>query len=86
MSISFALTAVSSLMSVTAGPLLVLAFVVLVVTVIALCRAEKQDVPKIFASFAQAFGFHKATEGQGDRPETEPTSIEEETGRPEEAA
>ncbi|MFI6960009.1 hypothetical protein ACIBJI_41905 [Nocardia sp. NPDC050408] len=33
--------------------------VVTVVTVIALCRADRGDVPKIFASFTSAFGFHK---------------------------
>lgn len=28
-----------------------------VVTVVALCRAKRDDVPKIFAAFASAFGF-----------------------------
>ncbi|MEV6429329.1 hypothetical protein [Nocardia sp. NPDC051463] len=33
---------------------------VTLVTVIALCRADHNDVPKIFDSFTSAFGFHNS--------------------------
>ncbi|MBF6278058.1 hypothetical protein [Nocardia nova] len=40
-------------------PLLVLAAMVIIVTIVALLRADKKDIPQIFASFATAFGFHR---------------------------
>ncbi|WP_157122204.1 hypothetical protein [Nocardia violaceofusca] len=46
---------VSSLLPVT-----VLTAMIVVVTIVALCRADKKDVPQIFASFAAAYGFRKS--------------------------
>ncbi|MFJ9371329.1 hypothetical protein ACIRRA_43965 [Nocardia sp. NPDC101769] len=40
-------------------PLAVLAIAVTLVTVIALCRAERDDIPTVFESFAAAFGIHR---------------------------
>jgi hypothetical protein len=33
--------------------------VIAIVTLVALCRAKREDIPRIFESFAAAFGFHK---------------------------
>ena len=41
-------------------PMTVLAAMIVIVTIVALCRADKKDVPQIFASFAAAFGFRKS--------------------------
>ncbi|MEV6071865.1 hypothetical protein AB0L82_35450 [Nocardia sp. NPDC052001] len=52
---------IASLLAQGIWPLLVFFGLVLVVSVIALIRAEKKDVPAIFKAFAEAFGFHSGT-------------------------
>ncbi|MFE3023387.1 hypothetical protein [Nocardia tengchongensis] len=49
----------ATLTSAVVMPLLLLAGVVLLVTLVALLRAEKDDIPRVFASFAEAFGVHR---------------------------
>lgn len=50
--------------SATAGIWHVLVFfgVIASVTLVALCRAKREDIPRIFESFAAAFGFRKFEE------------------------
>ncbi|WP_147265783.1 hypothetical protein [Nocardia puris] len=47
--------------TITAGvwPAVVFLAVVAIVTVVALCRAPRSDVSKIFAAFVAGFGFRK---------------------------
>lgn len=52
--------------------------VVFVVTVIALVRAERNDVPRVFAAFVGGFGFRAGPAGEDDE------STEAEDGAPEE--
>ncbi|WP_280338633.1 hypothetical protein [Nocardia neocaledoniensis] len=52
--------------------------VVFVVTVIALVRAERNDVPRIFAAFVGGFGFRTGPAGEEDAStETEEGALEE---------
>ena len=78
---------VSSLLAAGLWPLLILVLAVVGVTAVALLRAEKQDIPEVFASFAQAFGFRRNLSGQTElRGGGDPTAAPaEETERPEEA-
>ncbi|MEU2043802.1 hypothetical protein [Nocardia niwae] len=39
-------------------PTVVFLGVIAIVTLVALCRAKREDIPRIFESFAAAFGFH----------------------------
>ncbi|MEV6281068.1 hypothetical protein [Nocardia sp. NPDC051832] len=55
------MTQISSMLSAGVWPLVLLVGGVVVVTLVALCRAEVNDVPKVFASFADAFGIHRHT-------------------------
>ncbi|MEU2106358.1 hypothetical protein [Nocardia sp. NPDC019255] len=68
-----------SLLTANLWPSLVLA--VASVTTIALVRADKRDIPAIFASFAQAFGIHKPMGQPEERRDTgqmtPPTEIEQ---------
>jgi hypothetical protein len=41
--------------------LLVACAAIVTVTIVALVRADKQDIPQVFGSFAAAFGFRKTT-------------------------
>ncbi|WP_433734843.1 hypothetical protein ACQP0C_42070 (plasmid) [Nocardia sp. CA-129566] len=80
------ISVVSSLLAAGLWPLLILVLAVVGITAVALLRAEKQDIPAVFASFAQAFGFRRSSGGPvihgGDDKATAPV---EETDRPEEA-
>ena len=60
----------SSLLPVTG-----LAAMIVIVTIVALIRADKKDVPQIFASFAAAFGFRK-NQSRAGLPDT-PRGIDE---------
>ncbi|WP_280489950.1 hypothetical protein [Nocardia carnea] len=48
-------------LSATTGmwPVIVFFGVIALVTMVALCRAKREDIPRVFESFAAAFGFHK---------------------------
>jgi hypothetical protein len=74
---------VSSLLAAGLWPLLILVLAVVGVTAVALFRAEKQDVPAVFASFARAFGFHRSSEDPAT-PGPEDNYRADETDRPEE--
>ncbi|UAK31269.1 hypothetical protein K8O92_26095 [Nocardia asteroides] len=65
---SLALPDVVSLLTANLWPSLFLA--VASVTAIALVRADKRDIPAIFASFAQAFGIHKTLGHLEERRDT----------------
>ncbi|MFI5782690.1 hypothetical protein [Nocardia sp. NPDC051570] len=57
MSTTRVLDVVASLAATGLWPLLILATAVVTVTAIALCRADRCDIPKIFTAFAASFGF-----------------------------
>ncbi|MBL1079728.1 hypothetical protein JK358_35540 [Nocardia sp. 2] len=72
-------TVVSALQSLAAAsvwPLLIFVCAFTLVSIIAVCRAEKADVPQVFASFAHAFGFHSAS---GTVTDTEDTPSDSDT-------
>lgn len=73
---------VSSLLAAGLWPLLILVLAVVGVTAVALFRAEKQDVPAVFA-VARAFGFHRSSEDPAT-PGPEDNYRADETDRPEE--
>ncbi len=50
-------------------PVVVFLGVVVVVTVIALVRANRDDVPRVFAAFASAFGFRVVRVDDDTAPE-----------------
>ncbi|MGV9679190.1 hypothetical protein ACWDSJ_28245 [Nocardia sp. NPDC003482] len=51
-------------------PLVCLLLAVVTVTVIALMRADRKDIPEVFAAFAQAFGIHRTAARPKDSEET----------------
>ncbi|MFI2234506.1 MULTISPECIES: hypothetical protein [Actinomycetes] len=59
-------------------PITILALAIVTVPIVALCLAEKKDIPRVFEAFADAFGFRKhpdsellPTENQDANEETE---------------
>ncbi|MCC3318359.1 hypothetical protein [Nocardia africana] len=50
---------IKSLLAQGIWPMVVFTAMVGVVTLIALMRADREDIPEIFASFAAAFGIHR---------------------------
>ncbi|WP_147139602.1 hypothetical protein [Nocardia ninae] len=82
-------SAVTSLASAGVSPLLALAVSVTVVTIVALCRTKKEDIPRVFEAFASAFGIHRhpdcsGPERGGDAEEPTDPVQDEERGRSEE--
>lgn len=64
------------------GPAAIFLGMVVVVTVIALVRANRDDVPRIFAAFASAFGFRVVVGGEGsDADEADKSSGEGEASK-----
>lgn len=63
--------AVSAITSLAGTSLLIVLLVacaaILIVTIVALVRADKRDIPQVFGSFAAAFGFRKTTPALPDR-------------------
>ena len=47
-------------------PLIICVVAVALVTIVALCLAESEDVPRIFESFAAAFGLRRADDRAAD--------------------
>ncbi len=79
------ISVVSSLLAAGLWPLLILVLAVVGITAVALLRAEKQDIPAVFASFAQAFGFRRSLGGPATQGGGQVTAPVEEMDRPEEA-
>ncbi|MDE1674329.1 hypothetical protein [Nocardia gipuzkoensis] len=64
-------------LSASIWPLLIFMTVVLVVTVVALIRAPKKDIARIFEAFAAAFGIHKAAGPTTPEPEGDSSTDED---------
>ncbi|WP_143861541.1 hypothetical protein [Nocardia amikacinitolerans] len=56
------------------------------VTIVALVRAERCDIPVVFGAFARAFGFHANVAEREEKLDTEQMGPAEETDQPGEAA
>lgn len=77
---------ISSLLATGLWPLAILVLAVVTVTVVALARADKRDIPAVFGAFAQAFGLHKHTSEHREQRDTDRVVPIDEAERPGEAA
>ncbi|MFI6958227.1 hypothetical protein ACIBJI_32760 [Nocardia sp. NPDC050408] len=76
----------SSVLAVGLWPLVILVLAVVTVTIVALARADKRDIPAVFGAFAQAFGLHKRTEERDEQRDTNHVAPTDETEQRDEAA
>ncbi|MEU4414805.1 hypothetical protein [Nocardia salmonicida] len=77
---------VSSILAVGLWPLVILVLAVVTVTIVALARADKSDIPAVFGAFAHAFGLHKHTGERDEQRDTDHVDPTDETEHRDEAA
>ncbi|MEV0357747.1 hypothetical protein AB0H71_16980 [Nocardia sp. NPDC050697] len=69
---------VSSALTAGLWPLLISITAIMTVTIVALVRAEKADIPAVFESFARAFGLQRKVREQRDTDSMPPVERSDE--------